>query len=166
MSSFLKTFSSVTNTLFVDIEMIDLIHLRNTGETKSITKIGVIDTGAHLSGISPSAAKTLGLVAISSRRIRGVNEEKLCSVYAVDTKIGNLSFHRILPAEMDFKGFDFLIGMDILSRCDMFVSNHSDQTQFELVSPTTGKYFSHPIQSRNSQCACGSGKKYKQCCGK
>lgn len=77
-------------------------------------------------------------------------------------------------------GADVLIGMDIISLGDFAVTNREDKTVFSFRIPSveTVDYvkqgqprvpqISSPPRKigRNEPCPCGSGKKYKKCCGK
>jgi uncharacterized protein YecA (UPF0149 family) len=73
-------------------------------------------------------------------------------------------------------GPDVLIGMDIICSGDFAVTNKGGKTVFSYrypsISPIDFKKIPEtpPATSnkvgRNSPCPCGSGKKYKQCCGK
>ena len=78
------------------------------------------------------------------------------------------------------RGVDVLIGMDVINQGDFAVSNKDGKTMFSfripsvehidflkknkaVALPTRG---STPKPGRNDPCPCGSGKKYKKCCGK
>ncbi|MGU9977378.1 MAG: SEC-C metal-binding domain-containing protein [Candidatus Oxydemutatoraceae bacterium WSBS_2016_MAG_OTU14] len=74
---------------------------------------------------------------------------------------------------------DCLIGMDILSCGDLTLSNKDGETQFSFRVPAIGgedfvqthrKLYKNKTvvtaAARNSPCPCGSGKRYKNCCGK
>ncbi len=73
-----------------------------------------------------------------------------------------------------------LIGMDIISRGDFAVTNKDGKTTFSFRLPSVAKIdfvkegapiemplkTTTPKVGRNDPCPCGSGKKYKKCCGK
>ena len=72
---------------------------------------------------------------------------------------------------------DMLIGMDIISQGDFAVTNFRNQTCVSFRVPSAEhidfctqkpKPFTNPTKTvgRNDPCQCGSGKKYKKCCGK
>jgi len=74
---------------------------------------------------------------------------------------------------------DILIGMDIISQGDFAITNHNNKTMFSFRMPsmldldfvqmdraTQGKIKKFNNVDRNDLCPCGSGKKYKNCCGK
>jgi hypothetical protein len=70
---------------------------------------------------------------------------------------------------------DLLIGMDIISKGDFAITQHQGKTTFSFRVPSCEEIdFVKPAPptpvhsekvSRNSPCPCGSGKKYKLCCG-
>lgn len=91
-------------------------------------------------------------------------------------------------------GADVIIGMDVIQEGDFFVSSHGGSTKLHFQIPGQGlhdlsadvqrfesdyakkateaakaaeaaKVPRPPVQPRNELCACGSGKKYKRCCG-
>lgn len=75
------------------------------------------------------------------------------------------------------EGTDVLIGMDIINRGDFAVTNKNGKTVFTYRFPSVERidfvknpYKEKPIKinkvGRNDPCPCGSGKKYKKCCGK
>jgi uncharacterized protein YchJ len=83
--------------------------------------------------------------------------------------------------EGTISGGDVLIGMDIITRGDFAVTNSDGRTTFSYRWPSTkridfvkeikqGKEPLPPRASRkvgrNDPCPCGSGKKFKNCCGK
>jgi uncharacterized protein YecA (UPF0149 family) len=76
-------------------------------------------------------------------------------------------------------GTDVLIGMDIISMGDFTVTASKRKTKFSFQIPSTHdtdyvkEYKQKPpapiikeaAPGRNAPCSCGSGKKYKHCCG-
>ena len=74
-------------------------------------------------------------------------------------------------------GADILIGMDIIGNGDFAVTNKDFKTVFSYRMPSIEciDFVKQPNSSspqisskvgRNALCPCGSGKKYKRCCGK
>ncbi|MBK5203582.1 MAG: SEC-C domain-containing protein [Prolixibacteraceae bacterium] len=91
----------------------------------------------------------------------------------------NVSFRSVSVTECESLGaFDVLIGMDIIGNGDFAVSNLDGKTHMTFRLPSCenidfvkNKVVRKPIISskapgRNDSCPCGSGKKYKNCCGK
>jgi uncharacterized protein YecA (UPF0149 family) len=71
--------------------------------------------------------------------------------------------------------------MDIISRSDFAITSPNEKTKFTFQLPSThdfdfvkefnDKVYHTPVvkekvPGRNRPCPCGSGKKYKNCCGK
>ncbi len=90
-------------------------------------------------------------------------------------------FTMVRVAKMTLRpDIDALIGMDILGAGDFAVTNHQGKTTFSFCCPSQRDIdFVAEIKAsrkilparsdkigRNSPCPCGSGKKYKKCCGK
>jgi hypothetical protein len=74
-------------------------------------------------------------------------------------------------------GFDVLIGMDVIGQGDFAVTHKDNKTVFSFRMPSIEciDFVKHPQYrtpmssskvDRNAPCPCGSGKKYKKCCGK
>lgn len=92
-----------------------------------------------------------------------------------------VGFSRMRATLGDIAGADMLVGMDVLCRGDFAVTNHDGKTVFTFRMPSCERLDfvqtkspplvkqvvkTGPIQARNSKCACGSGLKYKRCCGR
>jgi predicted aspartyl protease len=135
------------------------------------------DTGASCSLISPSVAQKLQLASFGKERMMTPSGEAITNVYCIsvllpnDAAVGEVIVFEGIPAS-----FDMLIGMDIIGLGDFAVSNYSGKTTFSFRIPSgceidfvNHSYLmprgSDKIQGRNEPCACGSGKKYKNCCG-
>jgi uncharacterized protein YecA (UPF0149 family) len=67
-----------------------------------------------------------------------------------------------------------LIGMDIIATGDFAITNNNNETVFSFRHPSNAIIDfvqEHKTRSsvtkigRNQTCPCGSGKKYKRCCG-
>lgn len=88
----------------------------------------------------------------------------LDNIYVIDSEIGD-------------QDIDVLIGMNIISLGDLSVTNYEGKTVFSFRVPSQGctdyvKLLNASIPIRknkiqpNELCPCGSGKKYKRCCGR
>lgn len=140
------------------------------------------DTGATGSVITQHIVDSCGLKPVGMTMVSGVHSAERSPVYLVNIELPNVGFADIsvtlgkLP-----KGTDVLIGMDIITRGDMAITNHGGHTYFTFRCPSHSKIdfvaevraakgikakgqTVHPV-GRNSPCPCGSGKKYKRCHG-
>jgi len=150
------------------------------------------DTGATKSTIKQAVAEQLQLPLIRQAKIFGVGGAYDTGVYLASLFLPN----GIVIPELELIGCDnsltcdMLIGMDIISLGDFLISNYDGKTVFSFVIPPhngglhlqgllayngyNGKTYSHipgaqempPKPGRNALCPCGSGEKYKRCCGK
>jgi Aspartyl protease/SEC-C motif len=138
------------------------------------------DTGASGSVVTQSVVDKCGLKQVGLKRVRGVHGEEMSPVYLVNIELPNVGFRHIsvtlgkLPP-----GSDVLIGMDIIAQGDLAITNHGGITVFTFRCPSDGKIDfvaeqrarratpvkSAPAIGRNATCPCGSGKRYKRCCG-
>jgi hypothetical protein len=104
-------------------------------------------------------------------------------VYLVSVFLpNNVCFSPLRVTEGDLVGdVEVLIGMDIIGRGDFAISNKDGKTAFSFRMPSLeridfveqnkslSKTKSIPPSrrvGRNDPCPCGSGKKYKKCCGR
>jgi hypothetical protein len=91
-------------------------------------------------------------------------------VYLVNIVLPNgVQFHTVHVSRGDITGAEVLIGMDIITTGDFAVTNLGGKTvmSFRWPSMTRIDYVagSQSVVGRNEPCPCGSGRKYKQCCG-
>lgn len=138
------------------------------------------DTGATRTCISKKVVQELGLVPIGLENIRTPSGCKTVNKYLVDIVLRNdvtVTDVQVFDSEIGNQGIDVLIGMDIISLGDFAVSNYNGKTQFSFRMPSQANtdYVQMiknitPVRNEktypNEQCPCGSGRKYKQCCGK
>lgn len=136
------------------------------------------DTGATKTVITPKVVQTLNLKVVSKCQMatpHGIGE---ANCYYINLGLPN---HVAIPNLLVIEGVpqkcDVLIGMDIIGQGDFAVCNYQNKTSFSFRVPSISiiDFCEHsyimPIKKehspgRNDPCPCGSGKKYKNCCGK
>jgi predicted aspartyl protease len=141
------------------------------------------DTGATNTVITSDIVSALNLQPTSTATTQTPNGPRLCNVYLVDLFLPNKVIFpclQVIEAIIDGQ-FNMLIGMDIIGKGDFSVSSHKGIRMFSFRMPSlvnidyTGKLKIGPAGStppkkhppgRNAPCSCGSGKKYKHCCGR
>ena len=162
---------------------------------KIIEVFALWDTGATNSCISHDVAKALNLVSLGLIKSQTASGDTLGNLYMVDIKLPNnvtVTDVRVMDSEIGkqqilvenlgqaitTENLGLLIGMDIITLGDFSVSNHGGRTVFSFRVPSLAEtdYVKHlnalsphknaPLPDRNDPCPCGSGKKYKNCCGK
>lgn len=138
------------------------------------------DTGATGSVITQAVVDKCTLKPVGMKKVRGVHSEEISPVFLVNIELPNVGFRNITATLGKLpKGTDVLIGMDIINQGDFAITNHGGNTVFTFRCPSSGKIdFVEeqkagrapvklpPVIGRNSRCPCGSGRKYKNCCGK
>ena len=149
---------------------------------RSVKCKALYDTGASRSAISPRVVQDLQLASIGVTNV-GVGGGTLTTTrHLVNIGLPNrVMFAMVSVAKMTLPpDIDVLIGMDILGLGDFAVTNHQGKTTFSFCCPPQREIdFVAEVQAstkilparsdkigRNSPCPCGSGKKYKKCCGK
>ena len=105
--------------------------------TNKITQFNAIrDTGATESMVTPKVVQTLKMPAVTRNKVKGVNSETLCNVYAIDLLLPNkFMIQNIHVTEASFPWGDFLIGMDIISLWDFAVTRKNQSTVMSFVMP-------------------------------
>lgn len=143
------------------------------------------DTGAVPTCISESLARKMGLKPVDSQEAIGANNEPFdAKVYCIKLRMGNfvIPFIQVLGLPMDGSGHDLIIGMDVISRGDMCLTNFNGHTVLTFRTPSMEKvdYVEemtmnnkcikmHQLnmqQHRPDKCACGSGRDFNNCHGK
>ena len=141
---------------------------------------GIIDTGATASVISENIANQLNAIPQTYTKVHTASEQNVITpLYEAEieiceqVKITGLT----VTSGALLDGSECLIGMDILSQGDLAVTNFNKKTCVSLRIPsvqcldfvesakTSKPYVSTNSAGRNNPCPCGSGKKYKHCCG-
>lgn len=159
------------------------VTIQNTFSGQKIQTEAIWDTGATNSVITENCAKKLNLPIVSNAVVNGVHGSKNSNVYYLNITLHNEQItikskvtecSKLSPDDQ----IGVLIGMDIISRGDFSLSNYGGNTVMTFRIPSLQKIDfvdglknGQPIvrgnaPGRNDPCPCGSGKKYKQCCGK
>ncbi len=150
--------------------------------SKSFKGNAIWDTGAVGTLITPKVASELGLLAVSQTLISTPSSTNVpANIYWVNLLLPNKVMLQKVPViEGIPQGCDVLVGMDIISKGDFAVTAGQGKTVFSFRMPsmteidfckdshisTMGTYVAPATPGRNDLCPCGSGKKYKKCCGR
>lgn len=137
---------------------------------------GIWDTGATNSVISKKVVDECGLMPTGMAMVQGATGSSLCETFLVSIFLPNkVVFPSIRVTKGVLTDCDVLIGMDIINQGDFAITHIDGKTTFSFRYPSIEQidfvekkvepYHSTKI-SRNSPCPCGSGKKYKKCCGR
>ena len=142
-------------------------------KTPSLKKIvAILDTGASNTVISTNIVKKYALMPINVVKTYTASGERLSNVYLIWVGLPNyIAFPMLKVTDGDLPtGDDMLIGMDIIGAGDFAVTNKDNNTIATYRYPSITridfvKGSKHPPVKRNDPCPCGSGVKYKKCCG-
>lgn len=182
IKAFTITYNGITSVLNCKCglcEGITVEQLQRLAKHPEIKEVNAIfDTGAEVSSISTKIANELGLSPVGMARNSTAGGIIDVFVYAVNIVLPNrVSFPMVQVTGNDLGDVDMLIGMDIISQGDFSITNVEGKTTFSFRLPSleridyTEKEMSYPQiktkePGRNDPCPCGSGLKYKKCCGK
>lgn len=141
--------------------------------------LAIWDTGATGCVISKKVVERCNLKPIGIKRVYTAGDTtgdgQIASTYLVSIFLPNLVvFPSVEVTEGTLIDADVLIGMYIINCGDFAVTNKDGKTVFTFRIPSIERIdFTNnrpniltPAVSKNSPCPCGSGKKYKRCCGK
>lgn len=159
------------------------VEISNGFTGQKITSKGIWDTGATDSVITKSTATALDLQPVRKTFVRGVHGSKEVNVYYVNITLNNKNITlNTQVTECDELSVDhsvgMLIGMNIISMGDFSITNFQGNTTMSFRVPSLQKIdfvsgmktgqqvIKDKIPGRNDPCPCGSGKKFKHCCGK
>lgn len=172
--AFTTFFNGLSNRLYNEAQV---VYKDNTFNTS----LALWDTGATGTCVSENVVNTLNLKPVSYTKIQTPSGEDVRPLYLVDVVLRNnvrITDLKVIGTEIGKQGIDLLIGMDIIGMGDFAVSNSEGKTVFtyRIPSQATTDYVT-ALQSRiptvktkkpgrNDPCPCGSGKKYKNCCGR
>ena len=137
---------------------------------------GIWDTGATNSVITQKVVDACNLKPISMAKVQHADGESVAEVYLVNIGLPNrVAFPSLRVTKGKISSIDVLIGMDIIGSGDLAVTNFDGKTVFSFRMPSgecidfvkrPPEVVRLPGVGRNDPCTCGSGKKFKQCCGK
>ena len=170
------------------------VHITNAFNPSSIPKpinpqklaaqeyIAIWDTGATGTVITQRVVNDLGLKQVGITQLTTASGKKDdAPLYLVAIFLPNLVyFSELMVVQASVTGdAEVLIGMDIIGSGDFVVTNKDGKTVFTFRIPSSERIdFVEEIKARkttrtlvgkvgrNDPCPCGSGKKYKKCCGK
>lgn len=139
------------------------------------------DTGATRTAITSKVATECGLKPTGMCKVKTASGETDTCTYFVSLYLPNMvCLPQIRVTQAVLFDADVLIGMDVIANGDFAVTNHQGKTHMSFRMPSVEcidfvKQKPQTIQvgdkslrkvGRNDPCPCGSGKKYKRCCGK
>jgi predicted aspartyl protease len=173
---FTNSYAGISRQLTLPVK----ISIVDTAGDEYVTN-GIIDTGADGSVISQRIADVLGASPYSFASVNTASEQNVITpIYRANIELQSgirISGLNVTSGSL-MDGTECLIGMDILNMGDLAVTNFDGKTCVSFRIPSVQRIDfvdagnqSKPVVSakpisRNDQCPCGSGKKYKHCCGK
>jgi len=144
------------------------------------TYTAIWDTGASNTMVTQRVVTECGLKPTGITNVETPNGQMRTPTYLIFIGLPNkVAFPQLRVSLGNLVGADVLVGMDIIGLGDLAVTNYNGKTKFSFRVPScesidfvkslpgqpshsTEKY---PGTSRSAPCPCGSGKKYKRCCG-
>jgi predicted aspartyl protease len=174
-SSFTCKAKRLANVLTTPVRVIQAFDSTGKNPAQFKEYKGIWDTGATGTVITQKVIDDCGLKPISMTKAHGADGEYDTEVYLIDLHVPNgVLFNSLRVTKGKLKGVDLLIGMDIIGKGDFAVTNHNGITCFSFRMPSSEcidfvkpkPVHTPPRQGRNEMCACGSGVKFKRCCGK
>lgn len=177
LSAFTLKTKGRSNVLVSEIRVSEAFDLRTAGIPPRPTKPfkAIWDTGATNTVITQRVIDDCGLKPISMTKVNTASGQSTTEIYLVSIGLPNkvgISELRVTRGVVAGDA-EVLIGMDIIGAGDFAVTNKDGHTAFSFRVPSCEcidfvEQAKIPAQkvNRNAPCPCGSGKKYKKCCGK
>ena len=189
VKTFTTKYNGIARVLWNEVYIAQVISFSSAPESQSPEKSGakkfnaIWDTGATNTVITQKVVSDCGLKPIGMTKVQTAKGESISPVYFASIFLPNKV---VIPQLRVTEGIiagdaEVLIGMDIISHGDFAVTNKDGKTIFSFRLPSIERIdFVEQAQSvatpqiskpspkvgRNDPCPCGSGKKYKKCCGK
>src|SRR3989344_6102728 len=171
--SFTTHYDGRTSVLRNEIQIASAFDPRHTKDHPPYKKcLAIWDTGATHSVISEKVIAECNLKPTGIVQVHGISGEKISKTYLVNILLPNgVAFTGVKVTEGILRDTDVLIGMDIINMGDFALTHNDGKTLFSFRIPSIGKIdFVKQTAvgiaiSRSAPCPCGSGKKYKKCCG-
>lgn len=180
--SFTVDYDSLVNAIIINVGITPLRDPETIKDSEIVYLKALWDTGATNSVVTKATAKKLGLVSIGKTKVFHAGGESTTNVFLVNLFLPNRFLVPVKVTECDDNTqFGLIIGMDIISRGDFAITNCNGRTAVSFRMPSLEKIdynkqsatlpsVQKPVilekkQQRNDMCACGSKKKYKNCCG-
>jgi len=98
------------------------------------------DTGSTNSCISTNVVKALSLIPTGQKDIRTPSGKDTVNTYLVNITLPNdvvIPNIEVCDSKIGNQGLDLLVGMDIITRGDLSVTNFNGQTVFSFCIPST-----------------------------
>lgn len=173
--SFTATYNSIVRSLNTIVKVESAINSSEKLEVRALW-----DTGASCSLITPEVATKLKLKVLSKSLMSTPSDKDIpTNIYSINIYLPNgTKIVDVRVLEGTPNSCDMLIGMDVINLGDFAVTNNNEHTMlsFRMPSMTDIDFCKHsyiiPVKNenkkvgRNDPCPCGSGKKYKTCCGR
>lgn len=153
--------------------------------TNGVPAIALWDTGANVTCLSETVARQMSLVKINERELTVAdNKTYTANVYCIKLQMCFITFDimEVCGLPMDGKRQNMIIGMDIINKGDLSITNYQGQSYLSFRYPSLERIdyveeinvynkclkkhnvnVLHHIKTDN--CACNSGKIYKNCHG-
>jgi predicted aspartyl protease len=134
-SAFTVTYNGIAKRLNSMVKIAESVAVGNSNFANEYTALW--DTGATGSVITQKVVDDLNLLPVSFGRAHGVDGEYSTTYYYVDILLpNNVSVNKLRVSLGKMRGFDLLIGMDIICRGDFAVSNYNGNTVFTYRIPS------------------------------
>lgn len=133
MSSFTVPYGVTSTALF--------IRVKAEANRETYEGWGLIDTGSADSGITETAVNKLKITPINDKEYHTANGKIVAPRYNVNLTLQNsVTFTNVIAGLFDDNGdgFDFLIGMDIISQGNLAVTNYNGTMRISFEYPAHG----------------------------
>ncbi len=179
--AFTIKYNGRANRIHTEVSITDAFDPRNPPKVKprAFKTKALWDTGASGSVITKETAKILGLTPCGTATVGHAAGTSKMNTYMVNIHLPNgvgVPGIRVTECPRIAHGVGAIVGMDIINIGDFSITNKNNETtmsyrlpsmeHIDYVKESRAPIVSEQTVGRNAPCPCGSGKKYKRCCGK
>lgn len=181
--AFTQKYPGITHVLLSDVFICQAFDPATISVHPQVTPFKAIwDTGATGTVITKKVVNECGLSPINIVKVQHCGGISESNVYLINIILPNkVGLRQVQVTEADLgDNADVLIGMNIITTGDFAITNKDGKTTFSFRCPSM-EYIDYSRQTsytpqaqplkaplktnRNAPCPCGSGRKYKKCCG-
>lgn len=135
-----KDYEGRLKAVLTDAYLFEAVDLDNNPIPANRTQSAAWDTGAEISIISPRVVKKLGLTHFAETSIMGIGGDEKVGVYKIHVGLPNgFLYEDLIVYCSDIDDYDILIGMDLISQSDFFITNINGNNRFYFQLPAQGK---------------------------
>lgn len=138
---FQKDYKGLLKAVMTEAIIFEAVNLDDVSvpQNRIFTDSAVWDIGAEITIVSPRIVKSLGLKPFTETSIMGIGGDERVGVYKIHLGLPNgYLYEDMIVYCSDIDNYDILIGMDLISQSDFFITNIKGNSRFYFQLPAEG----------------------------